>query len=95
MIRVISVMFGDENYTGLATFGQIDRNPEFVLCLAPMVVAMQRAGWDENLKAVGSGLLSFRSSPPGHSRSSTCQRPLLRRTSQESHQKRKIRHRAS
>jgi hypothetical protein len=59
MIRMIGVMFGDENYMGLGNLGQMDGNPDFVMFFAPMVIAMQRAGWDENLKMITAGLATF------------------------------------
>jgi hypothetical protein len=59
MIRMIGVMSADENFTGLANLSHIDQHPELALLLAPMVIAMQRAGWNENLKAIASGLVRF------------------------------------
>ena len=56
MVRVIGALFEDENYTGLALFSQTDQHPEFVLFAVPMVLAMLRAGWSENLHAVTSAL---------------------------------------
>lgn len=56
MVRMIGALFGDDNYTGLATMGQIDKQPEAVLYIVPMVIAMQRAGWNQNLDAVTSAL---------------------------------------
>lgn len=41
-------MFGDDNYIGLAGLGQLDQQPEFVIYLVPMVIAMLKAGWKEN-----------------------------------------------
>ena len=59
MVRMIGAMFGDDNYAGLAAFGQVDQHPEFVLYIVPMVLAMLRAGWNENLNAVTSALRPF------------------------------------
>jgi len=56
MIRMVGVMFGDDNYTGLAGLGQLDQQPEFVIYLVPMVIAMLKAGWKENLDVVTSAL---------------------------------------
>ncbi|HUZ56023.1 MAG TPA: hypothetical protein VMU94_26295 [Streptosporangiaceae bacterium] len=56
MVRVIGALFDDENYTGLAFFSHMDQHPEFVLFVVPMVLAMLRAGWSENLHAVASAL---------------------------------------
>ena len=59
MVRMIGAMFGDDNYIGLANLSQLDQHPEFVLYLVPMVIAMQQAGWNENLDAVTSALRQF------------------------------------
>ncbi len=59
VIRMVGVMFGDDNYTGLAGLGQLDQQPEFVIFLVPMVIAMLRAGWKENLDAVTTALQPF------------------------------------
>jgi hypothetical protein len=59
MVRMLGAMFGDENYAGLAGLGQIDQHPEIVLYIVPAVMAMFRAGWDENLDAVTSALRQF------------------------------------
>jgi hypothetical protein len=59
MIRMIGVLFGDENYTGLASLARADQQAEFVVFLAPLVIAMQRAGWEENLDMVVSALAEF------------------------------------
>jgi hypothetical protein len=56
MARMIGVMFGDDNYTGLAGAGQIDQHPETVVYIVPTVIAMLKAGWNENLDAVTSAL---------------------------------------
>jgi len=56
MVRMIGAMFGDENYTGLAAFSQIDYHPETIVYIVPMVIAMLKAGWNENLDAVTSAL---------------------------------------
>jgi hypothetical protein len=56
MIRMVGVMFGDDNYIGLAGLGQLDQQPEFVTYLVPMVIAMLKAGWQENLDAVTAAL---------------------------------------
>jgi hypothetical protein len=45
VIRMVGVMFGDENYTGLAGLGQLDQQPEFVIYLVPMVIAMLKEGY--------------------------------------------------
>jgi hypothetical protein len=59
MIRMVGVMFGDDNYTGLAGLGQFDQQPEYVIYLVPMIVSMHRAGWQENLDAVTSALQPY------------------------------------
>jgi hypothetical protein len=59
MIRMVGVMFGDDNYTGLAGLRQFDQQPEYVIYLVPMVICMLRAGWKENLDAVTSALQPF------------------------------------
>jgi hypothetical protein len=59
MIRMVGVMFGDDNYAGLAGLGQFDQQPEYVIYLVPMVISMLRAGWKENLDAVTSALQPF------------------------------------
>jgi hypothetical protein len=59
MIRMIGAIFGDENYAGLAGLSQIDQHPETVTYLVPMVIAMLRAGWAENLETVASALRPF------------------------------------
>ena len=56
MVRMIGAMFGDDNHAGLAAMGQIDQHPEFALYIVPMVLAMLRAGWNENLDAITSAL---------------------------------------
>jgi hypothetical protein len=59
MIRMIGAIFGDENYAGLAGLSRIDQHPETVTYLVPMVIAMLRAGWAENLETVASALRPF------------------------------------
>jgi hypothetical protein len=59
VIRMVGVMFGDDNYTGLAGLGQLDQQPEFVIYLIPMIVSMLRAGWQENLDAITAALQPF------------------------------------
>lgn len=59
MIRMIGAIFNDENYTGLAALSQFDQHPEAVIYLVPMVIAMLRAGWAENLETVASALRPF------------------------------------
>jgi hypothetical protein len=59
MIRMVGVMSGDDNHTGLAALGQLDQQPEYVIYLVPMVVSMMRAGWRENLDAVTAALEPF------------------------------------
>ncbi len=56
MVRMIGALFDDDNYTGLAYFSQMDQHPELVLFIVPMVLAMLRAAWSENLRAVASSL---------------------------------------
>ncbi len=56
MARVIGAMFDEENYNGLAFFAHMDQNPEFVLFTVPVVLAMLKAGWSENIHAVASAL---------------------------------------
>jgi hypothetical protein len=59
MIRMLGAMFDDDNYTGLAGLGQIDQHPESLMYIVPLVIAMLRAGWRENLAAVTSALSPF------------------------------------
>lgn len=59
MTRMLGAMFGEDNYAGLAVFGQIDQHPETVVFIVPMVIAMLKAGWHENLDTVTSALLPF------------------------------------
>jgi hypothetical protein len=56
MVRVIGALFDDENYVGLAYFSHMDQNPEFVVFAIPLILAMLRAGWHENLHAVATAL---------------------------------------
>jgi hypothetical protein len=59
MIRMLGAIFGDDNYTGLAGLSQIDQHPETLVYIVPLVIAMLRAGWQENLDAVISALSPF------------------------------------
>lgn len=59
MARMIGAVFGDENYAGFAGLRELDRHPEFVMLLVPMVVGMLRAGWHENLRTVAGALAPF------------------------------------
>ena len=59
MIRMLGAMFGDDNYTGLAGLRQIDQHPESLTYIVPLVIAMLKAGWQENLDAVTSALNPF------------------------------------
>jgi hypothetical protein len=59
MVRMLGAMFGDDNYTGLAGLGQIDQHPETLVYIVPSVIAMLKAGWQENLDAVISALSPF------------------------------------
>jgi hypothetical protein len=59
MIRMLGAMFDDDNYTGLAGLRQIDQHPESLTYIVPLVIAMLRAGWKENLEAVTSVLRPF------------------------------------
>jgi hypothetical protein len=59
MIRMFGAMFDDDNYTGLAGLRQIDQHPESLTYIVPLVIAMLRAGWKENLDAVTSALRPF------------------------------------
>lgn len=56
MVRMVGVMFGDDNYLGLATMAQISQHPEMAIYVTSMIVAMLRAGWNENLEAITSAL---------------------------------------
>lgn len=56
MVRMIGALFDDDNYTGLASMSQMDQNPEFVVYIVPIVIAMLRAGWKDNLEAITSAL---------------------------------------
>jgi len=59
MIRMLGAIFDDDNYTGLASLRQIDQHPESLTYIVPLVIAMLRAGWKENLDAVTSALRPF------------------------------------
>ena len=59
MARMIGAVFDDENYAGFAALRELDRRPEFVMLLVPMVLGMLRAGWDENLRTVATALAPF------------------------------------
>ena len=59
MVRMLGAISGDENYAGLAGLSQLDQHPETAIYLIPMVIAMLRAGWAENLEAVASALRPF------------------------------------
>ena len=59
MIRMLGAMFDDDNYTGLAGLRQIDQHPESLTYIVPLVIAMLRVGWKENLDAVTSALRPF------------------------------------
>jgi len=59
MTRMLNVMFDDDNYAGLAAFGQLDQYPETLVFIVPMVIAMQKADWRENLDTVTSALHPF------------------------------------
>ena len=59
MARMLGAVSGEDNYAGFAAFSQLDQHPESVVYIVPMVVAMQRAGWNENLEAVTSALRPF------------------------------------
>ena len=59
MIRMLGAMFGDDNYTGLAGMRQIDQHPESLTYIVPLVIAMLKAGWKENLDAVTAALSPF------------------------------------
>lgn len=59
MIRMLGAMFGDDNYIGLAGLGEIDQHPETLVYIVPMVIAMLKAGWEENLNAVTAALSPF------------------------------------
>jgi hypothetical protein len=59
MTRMLSAMFDDDNYAGMAVFGRLDQHPETVVFIVPMVIAMQKAGWRENLDTVTSALHPF------------------------------------
>jgi len=52
-------MFGDDNYTGMAGVEQVVQQPESVIFLVPAVLAMLKAGWQENLDAVTTALQPF------------------------------------
>jgi hypothetical protein len=56
---MLDAMSGEDNYAGFAAFSQMDQHPESVLFIIPMVIAMLRAGWNENLEAVTSALRPF------------------------------------
>lgn len=59
MIRMLGAMSGDDNYTGLAGLREIDQHPESLTYLVPLVIAMLKAGWKENLDAVTAALSPF------------------------------------
>jgi hypothetical protein len=56
MIRMLGTMFDDDNYSGLAGLRQIDQHPESLTYIVPLVIAMLRAGWKENLDTVTAAL---------------------------------------
>jgi len=57
--RMIGAVFGNDNYAGMERVGHLDDHPEFVMLLVPMVVAMIRAGWQENLDTIATALEPF------------------------------------
>lgn len=57
--RMIDAISGDDNFAGLAGMSQVDHNPEAVLWLLPAVIAMFRAGWNNNLEAITAALQPF------------------------------------
>lgn len=59
MARMLDAVSGEDNYAGFAAFSQMDQHPESVLFIIPMVIAMLRAGWNDNLEAVTSALRPF------------------------------------
>lgn len=59
MARMLNAVSGEDNYAGFAALSQLDQHPEVVVYIVPMIVAMQRAGWNENLEAVTSALEPF------------------------------------
>jgi hypothetical protein len=59
MIRMLGAISGDDNYTGLAGLRQIDQHPESLTYIVPLVIAMLKAGWKENLEAVTAALSPF------------------------------------
>jgi hypothetical protein len=59
MTRMVDVMCGDDNHIGLAGLSQFTQQPECIIYLIPLVVAMLRAGWTENLNAVATALQQF------------------------------------
>jgi hypothetical protein len=58
-VRMISVIFGKDDYAGLASMEQIATQPELVMWLLPAVTAMFKAGWDENLNAITAAFQPF------------------------------------
>jgi hypothetical protein len=59
MARMLGAVTGDDNYAGFAPLGQLDQHPETVVFIVPMVIAMLKAGWQENLDAVTTALSRF------------------------------------
>jgi len=56
MARMLGAVSGNDNFAGFAVLGQLDQHPETVLFIVPMVIAMLKAGWQENLDAITSAL---------------------------------------
>ena len=59
MIRMLVAMFDDDNYAGLAAMSELDQHPETLIYVVPMVIAMLKAGWDENLNTITAALNPF------------------------------------
>ena len=47
--RMMGALFNDENYAGLGGLRHLDRDPEMVLLMVPMITSMLRAGWQQQL----------------------------------------------
>jgi len=56
--RMMGAVLGD-NYAGMAGLGQLDEQPDIAVMLVPMVVAMLRAGWQENLETIAAAVQPF------------------------------------
>jgi len=56
LARMLAALFEEENYAGMSGLGRLDQQPEFVVILVPTIVAMLRAGWEQNIQLIATGL---------------------------------------